>query len=138
MFWGGFRFQKDGAASRYLSVKVNIVKPTFYPDVTTWTTETDPTVFDSDLVLTTLPTWMKTTNPTGWALESGNFLVVSDPIIDGETVGIAFNNADWSVEVLPIDADTAGAGHASVCELILYGQVDTRNSGADVYPAFAF
>ena len=81
---------------------------------------------------------MKTTAPVGWVLESGNYLEDLDPIIDGETIGITFNNADWSVEVLPIDADTAGAGHASICELHLYGQVDTRNTGADVYPAFAF
>ena len=81
---------------------------------------------------------MKTTDPVGWVLESGHHLEDLDPMHDGETIGITFNNADWSVEVLPLDADTAGAGHASICELHLYGQVDTRNTGADVYPAFAF
>lgn len=48
-FYGGLEFTMDGAATRYLSVRVEIAEPTLHPEATTWASATNPTLFDAAL-----------------------------------------------------------------------------------------
>ena len=122
VYWGGIEYTKTGGSTRYLSIKVNIVDPIIYTTIDEWEAEVDNQYSD----VTTL-SWMQIENPNGWDISNGDS-IYGTSTGEGEIVGfrLADSVAGWDFGPLPVDEDTAGADHASLCKLELISIVPNK------------